>query len=146
MISATHGNLIEHHSVTVPWSLEENRRLRGLSRGITGRSAPTASCFAFGLCLICALAPVLLAGGCHRPLKPIFEQPTPPITWPADPTRARIRYVGNTASFGAKRFLLCDAEREYAERVIRGVQHVDLSLDPEFQMEFSAAMLFPEPG
>ena len=64
MISATHGNLIEHHSVTVPWSLEENRRLRGLIRGITGRSAPPASCFAFGLCLISALAPVLLAGGC----------------------------------------------------------------------------------
>ena len=44
------------------------------------------------------IAPVLLATGCHRPLKPIFEQPTPPIIWPSDPTRARIRYVGSLTS------------------------------------------------
>ena len=56
----------------------------------------------------------------------------------------RIRFVGNTASFGAKRALLSVEEKDYADRVARSVEHVDLSLDPEFQMEFSTAMLLPE--
>jgi len=56
----------------------------------------------------------------------------------------RIRFVGNTASFGAKRVLLSGAEKEYAAGIARNTQHVDLSLNPEFQMEFSAAMMFPE--
>lgn len=56
----------------------------------------------------------------------------------------RIRFVGNTASFGAKRVLLSTAERDYAARVTKATRHLDLSLDPEFQSEFGAAMLFPE--
>jgi uncharacterized 2Fe-2S/4Fe-4S cluster protein (DUF4445 family) len=56
----------------------------------------------------------------------------------------RIRFVGNTASFGAKRALLSVEEKEYAGKVARMTNHVDLSLDPEFQMEFGAAMLLPE--
>lgn len=56
---------------------------------------------------------------------------------------SRIRFVGNTASFGAKRALLSTGEKAYAARVMRDVRHVDLSLDPEFQMEFAAAMLLP---
>ena len=56
----------------------------------------------------------------------------------------RIRFMGNTASFGAKMVLLSRAEEEYAARVTRETRHLDLSLDPEFQMEFSSAMLFPE--
>jgi uncharacterized 2Fe-2S/4Fe-4S cluster protein (DUF4445 family) len=62
----------------------------------------------------------------------------PPI--PCD----RIRFVGNTASFGAKRALLSTQEKAYAARVMEKVRHVDLSLDPEFQMEFSSAMLLPD--
>lgn len=56
----------------------------------------------------------------------------------------RIRFVGNTASFGAKRALLSVEEKDYADRVARTTEHVDLSLDPEFQMEFSSAMILPE--
>ena len=56
----------------------------------------------------------------------------------------RIRFMGNTASFGAKRALLSIDEREYAARVARETRHVDLSLNTEFQNEFSAAMIFPE--
>ena len=56
----------------------------------------------------------------------------------------RIRFMGNTASFGAKMVLLSMAEEEYAARITRTARHVDLSLDPAFQEEFSAAMLFPE--
>lgn len=55
----------------------------------------------------------------------------------------RIRFVGNTASFGAKRFLLSSREKECAARIMRETRHVDLSLNPEFQMEFSSAMIFP---
>ena len=62
---------------------------------------------------------------------------------PQVPTE-RIRFVGNTASFGAKRVLLSIDEREYAARVARETRHVDLSLNPEFQNEFSEAMMFPE--
>jgi uncharacterized 2Fe-2S/4Fe-4S cluster protein (DUF4445 family) len=56
----------------------------------------------------------------------------------------KIRFIGNAASLGAKMALLSSREREYSERLRGKTEHVDLSLDPEFQMEFSAAMLFPE--
>jgi len=55
-----------------------------------------------------------------------------------------IRFVGNTASFGAKKVLLSVAEKEYAERITRETTHIDLSRSPDFQMEFAEAMLFPE--
>lgn len=55
----------------------------------------------------------------------------------------KIRFVGNTASFGAKRVLLSSDERDRANGVASGTRHVDLSLSPDFQMEFSEAMLFP---
>jgi uncharacterized 2Fe-2S/4Fe-4S cluster protein (DUF4445 family) len=57
---------------------------------------------------------------------------------------SRIRFVGNTASFGAKRALLSTQEKTYAGLILEKVRHVDLSLDPEFQMEFSSTLLFPE--
>ncbi len=61
---------------------------------------------------------------------------------PAVPTE-RIRFVGNTASFGAKHALLSEDEKERAASIIDEVQHVDLSLSPDFQVEFGNAMLFP---
>ncbi len=57
---------------------------------------------------------------------------------------SRIRFVGNAASFGAKRALLSRVEKDYADRVFLSVEHVDLSLSPDFQMEFAAAMMLPE--
>lgn len=57
---------------------------------------------------------------------------------------SRIRFVGNTSSFGAKRALLSTQEKDYAAGIIRRVRHVDLSLDPDFQLEFGNAMLLPE--
>ena len=48
-----------------------------------------------GFVYFVVLVPLILtATACQRPLKPIFDEADPPITWPADPTRARIRYVG----------------------------------------------------
>lgn len=56
----------------------------------------------------------------------------------------RIRFIGNAASLGAKQALLGLDQRERAVAFTREVEHVDLSLDPEFQMEFGMAMIFPE--
>ncbi len=56
----------------------------------------------------------------------------------------RIRFVGNAASFGAKRALLAEEEQVYAGEIIRKARHIDLSLDPAFMDEFSMAMMFPE--
>jgi len=56
----------------------------------------------------------------------------------------KIRFVGNTASFGAKRALLSSNEKRAAATLIDKVRHIDLSLDPEFQSEFGNAMLMPE--
>ncbi|MFC1451764.1 ASKHA domain-containing protein [Verrucomicrobiota bacterium] len=56
----------------------------------------------------------------------------------------RIRFIGNAASLGAKMVLLSAAERAYAASLRHRTEHVDLSRDSEFQMEFGTAMLFPE--
>mgnify|MGYP003793475675 CR=1 FL=1 len=55
----------------------------------------------------------------------------------------RIRFVGNASSMGAKAVLLSRELRAEADRIARTTQHVDLSLDPDFQMEFGLSMLFP---
>ncbi len=58
----------------------------------------------------------------------------------------RIRFIGNAASLGAKLALLSRTEREYTDTLCRRTVHVDLSLDPEFQIEFGMAMMFPGPS
>jgi len=55
----------------------------------------------------------------------------------------RIRFIGNAASLGAKMVLLSARERRYASELRDKAEHVDLSLDKEFQMEFGEAMMFP---
>ncbi len=55
-----------------------------------------------------------------------------------------IRFIGNAASLGARLVLCSAAERAYADSLQQRSEHVDLSLDPEFQMEFGMAMLFPD--
>ncbi len=66
----------------------------------------------------------------------------PPI--PGD----RIRFIGNASSMGAKLALLSVEEKHYAAEIAAKVRHVDLSLSPDFQMEFGNAMFFPgdDPG
>lgn len=58
----------------------------------------------------------------------------------------RIRFVGNAASTGAKTVLLARELRQTAEDIARATEHVDLSLDLDFQMEFGMAMMFPAPA
>ena len=55
----------------------------------------------------------------------------------------RIRFIGNAASLGAKLALLSIHERERAREICENAEHVDLSLDVEFQTEFGSAMMFP---
>lgn len=55
----------------------------------------------------------------------------------------RIRFVGNAASTGAKAVLFARELRDRAEEIARTTEHVDLSMDPDFQMEFGMAMMFP---
>ena len=55
----------------------------------------------------------------------------------------RIRFVGNASSMGAKAVLWAQELRAEADRIAQVTEHVDLSLDPEFQMEFGMAMMFP---
>lgn len=62
--------------------------------------------------------------------------------FPAIP-RHKIRFVGNVSSLGAKRMLISTDEKEYAADIARKTRHLDLSLSPDFQAEFGAAMLFP---
>ena len=57
----------------------------------------------------------------------------------------RIRFIGNAASMGAKMALLSTAERLRADSLRERAEHIDLSADPEFQMAFGMAMMFPEP-
>ena len=56
----------------------------------------------------------------------------------------RIRFVGNASSMGAKTVLLSAEQRAVSQQIAESTEHVDLSMDPEFQMEFGMAMMFPE--
>ncbi len=58
----------------------------------------------------------------------------------------KIHFMGNSAFLGAVRVLLSETEQAYGESLRQKSEHVDLSLDPEFQMEFGMAMMFPEQG
>lgn len=56
----------------------------------------------------------------------------------------RIKFVGNSALLGSKLALLSIDERDYAEQLRKRAEHVDLSMDIEFQNEFAMAMMFPD--
>jgi len=58
--------------------------------------------------------------------------------------RHRIRYMGNTALAGARLVALSRQARSLAEELARRTEHVDLSVDAEFQIAFAEAMIFPE--
>ena len=56
----------------------------------------------------------------------------------------KILYVGNTSLSGAKWALASTVARRRADELARRAQHVELSEDANFQMEFAEAMIFPE--
>jgi uncharacterized 2Fe-2S/4Fe-4S cluster protein (DUF4445 family) len=54
-----------------------------------------------------------------------------------------IFFIGNTSLIGAKTVLFCREKLLEAEKTAAEVNVVDVSIDPEFQMEFANAMIFP---
>ncbi len=56
----------------------------------------------------------------------------------------KISYVGNVSLAGSKLALLSSQAREPADTLARQTQHLELSLDLNFQMEFAEAMIFPD--
>ena len=62
---------------------------------------------------------------------------------PSLSSKQSIACIGNASLAGAKWALLSSDARVTAEVTARKVQHVELSQDMDFQMEFAAAMIFP---
>ena len=54
----------------------------------------------------------------------------------------KVRFVGNAAGTGSRMLLLSDSLRRRAEEISLGVEHVELSGRPDFQMLFADCMMF----
>jgi uncharacterized 2Fe-2S/4Fe-4S cluster protein (DUF4445 family) len=63
---------------------------------------------------------------------------------PAEIDHRRITCVGNASLNGARWALLSTEARKRAEHVARAAEHVQLSDDPNFHLEFAEAMIFPQ--
>jgi uncharacterized 2Fe-2S/4Fe-4S cluster protein (DUF4445 family) len=55
----------------------------------------------------------------------------------------KISFVGNASLLGAEQAALDKSAWREAAETARSVENVDISLDPEFQIEFANAMIFP---
>jgi len=87
------------------------------------------------------IAEVLLAGAFGNYIRPeralrIGLLPNVPVE--------KIRFVGNAASTGAKISLINRTCRSEADDISSRVRYVELAGRSDFQMEFSAAMMFPK--
>ncbi len=58
----------------------------------------------------------------------------------------RITYFGNAAALGAQMALLSETERARAEDLARGMDHVSLASQPDFQDVFVEALKFQDPN
>lgn len=63
---------------------------------------------------------------------------------PTELERERIAFVGNTSLAGARLAAASQRVRLHVEELARHVTHVDLSMDPDFHVEYVEAMIFPE--
>ena len=88
------------------------------------------------------LSRVLLAGGFASFIRRSHAQRIGLL--PGEIDRGRIRYVGNASLNGARWALLSTKARQRAEDYARRTRHVELSQDPDFQMHFADAMIFPD--
>ncbi|HDZ42304.1 MAG TPA: DUF4445 domain-containing protein, partial [Phycisphaerae bacterium] len=88
------------------------------------------------------LSRVLLAGGFASFIRRSHAQRIGLL--PGEIDRGRIRYVGNASLNGARWALLSTKARQRAEDYARRTRHVELSQDPDFQMQFADAMIFPD--
>ncbi|MCP4615385.1 MAG: ATP-binding protein, partial [Bradyrhizobium sp.] len=62
---------------------------------------------------------------------------------PAVP-RHKVEFIGNAAGTGAKMVLAGKSCREEAEAIAKETEYIELAGRPDFQMEFAAAMMFPD--
>ena len=88
------------------------------------------------------LSRVLLAGGFASFIRRSHAQRIGLL--PGEIDRERIRYVGNASLNGARWALLSTNARQRAEDYARRTRHIELSQDPDFQMQFADAMIFPD--
>lgn len=63
---------------------------------------------------------------------------------PADIPHHKISYIGNASLAGAKHALLSLEAQKKAEQIAKTATHTELSLDPNFQMQFAESMIFPD--
>ncbi|AQQ71806.1 Na(+)-translocating NADH-quinone reductase subunit F [Limihaloglobus sulfuriphilus] len=63
---------------------------------------------------------------------------------PRDVSHNKISFIGNSSLEGAQLALLSTNARHRAEEIAKAVNHIQLSLDMDFQAEFANAMIFPE--
>jgi len=88
------------------------------------------------------LTRVLLAGGFANFIRRSHAQRIGLL--PGEIDHNRIHYVGNASLHGARWALLSTEARQRAEDYARHTEHVELSQDLDFQMQFAEAMIFPE--
>ena len=58
--------------------------------------------------------------------------------------RHKVEFIGNAAGTGAKMVLAGKSCRAEAEAIAKETEYIELAGRPDFQMEFAAAMMFPE--
>jgi len=86
---------------------------------------------------------VYLAGAFGNYLRPATARRIgllPPIPM------AKIAFIGNAASTGAKRALVSFEDRARAEHIAGSADHIELAAEPDFQMCYADNMLFTPPG
>ena len=83
---------------------------------------------------------VFLAGAFGNYVRPARAQA---IGLLPDVPLEKVTFVGNAAGVGARMLLVNRNLRHVAADVARGVEHVELSRRPDFQVHFADAMLFP---
>ena len=84
---------------------------------------------------------ILLAGGFGNFIRRKHAQRTgllPPLE------HEKIKFIGNASLRGAEMALLSRVYQKEAEQLQSHVQHVDISLDPDFNDLYAAYMMFPE--
>ncbi len=59
--------------------------------------------------------------------------------------RHKVEFIGNAAGTGSKMVLMGKRCRARAEAIGKETEYIELAGRPDFQMEFAAAMLFPDP-
>jgi len=89
----------------------------------------------------CDLKRVLVAGGFGSFIRRNHAQRVGLL--PADIDHEKISFIGNTSLAGAKLALLSNKARLKSVELAERTEHLELSVDSDFQNEFAEAMIFP---